>query len=314
MTTRTSWAVVDRAADVGALLGAARLAGDGAIALAIGERRLADEVAARSGCETRWMGPPGDVLGPAEHASHIAELVRGTRSVVVLPSSSRHRLLTGLLAGHLGTTAMTDVTSLSCRQDVLEVTHAHYGGGAVRSEEVLSPLVVVSIVTAAFSGDDLAPAPTAAGIVVEAAAPPAASALRLVTRRSEPSSCGRLTAARAVVGAGRGLAKADNLALLERLAGALRAELACTRPVAEELHWLPRDRYLGVSGLQLAPELYVAVGISGQPQHMVGVERTKVVVAINNDRSAPVFAKSDFGVVGDLTEVLPALVAALEER
>ncbi|HEX7661681.1 MAG TPA: FAD-binding protein, partial [Pseudonocardiaceae bacterium] len=92
---------------------------------------------------------------------------------------------------------------------------------------------------------------------------------------------------------------------------ALGAELACSRPVAEGLGWLPTERYVGVSGATIRPDLYLAVGISGQVQHMAGVNHAKVIVAINRDKNAPVFAQADLGVVADLYDVLPALTKAL---
>ncbi len=309
----TAWVVVDATGDAPSLLGAARLAGATPVALVIAERDVAEGVASLGVAETRWLGPPGDALGLAEYASPIAELAAADApSIVLLPSSPRHRLLTGLVAGHLGTSALTDVTALVSDEGVLTVTRPHYGGAAVRTEQVLSAVAVVAVVPGAFSTDAL-PSPVATE-VVEATGLPPESPVHLVARRSEASASGRLATARTVVGAGRGVSKADNLELLEQLAHALGGEIACTRPVAEELHWLPRDRYLGVSGLQLAPELYVAVGVSGQVQHMIGVEGAKMIVAINNDKAAPVFAQADYGVVGDLTDVLPALVAALHSR
>ena len=115
-----------------------------------------------------------------------------------------------------------------------------------------------------------------------------------------------------VVGAGRGVGSRDDLGVVEELAQALGGQMACTRPLAEGLNWMGRDQYLGVSGLSIAPDLYVAVGVSGQMQHMVGVDQARVIVAINNDKAAPVFAESDYGIVGDLHQVVPALVDALK--
>ena len=120
-----------------------------------------------------------------------------------------------------------------------------------------------------------------------------------------------LAAARRIVSAGRGFKAQEDLALAEALASALGAEIACSRPLAEGTAWLPEDRYVGVSGMRVAPDVYVAVGISGQVQHTSGMNDTKVVVAVNNDDKAPIFQVADYGIVGDLYEVLPALTAAL---
>ncbi len=91
----------------------------------------------------------------------------------------------------------------------------------------------------------------------------------------------------------------------------LGAELACSRPIAEGVKWLPTERYVGVSGATIKPDLYLAVGISGQIQHMVGVSGAKTIVAINKDKNAPIFGQADLGVIGDLYQVVPALIDAL---
>ena len=121
-----------------------------------------------------------------------------------------------------------------------------------------------------------------------------------------------LTAAKRIVAAGRGFKAKEDLQLAEDLAATLEAEVACSRPLAEGSEWMPRDRYVGISGQQVSPELYVALGISGQIQHTAGMQDSKTVVVINNDEKAPIFAGADYVVVGDLYEVLPALTQALK--
>ena len=116
-----------------------------------------------------------------------------------------------------------------------------------------------------------------------------------------------------MVGIGRGLKAREDVALIEALAEAAGAELACSRPLAEGVDWLAKERYIGISGQHIAPELYFAIGISGQLQHMVGVRGAETIVAINSDKNAPVFAQCDYGVVGDLYQLVPALTAALND-
>ena len=102
--------------------------------------------------------------------------------------------------------------------------------------------------------------------------------------------------------------------MINELAQALNAEVACTRPLAEGLDWLPRERYIGISGANIRPDLYLGVGVSGQVQHMIGMRDSRVVVAINKDKEAPIFAQADYGIVGDLYEIVPALIKAIKER
>ncbi|EMQ3450968.1 FAD-binding protein, partial [Escherichia coli H23] len=92
---------------------------------------------------------------------------------------------------------------------------------------------------------------------------------------------------------------------------AIGAELACSRPVAENEKWMEHERYVGISNLMLKPELYLAVGISGQIQHMVGANASQTIFAINKDKNAPIFQYADYGIVGDAVKILPALTAAL---
>ena len=121
-----------------------------------------------------------------------------------------------------------------------------------------------------------------------------------------------LTKAEVIVSVGRGIKEKDKLPIVEELAKALGAELAASRPVCDD-GWLPMDRQIGSSGQTVAPKLYLAVGISGAIQHIVGMKSSRVVVAINKDERAPIFDLADYGVVGDLFEVVPALTAAVKE-
>ena len=116
-----------------------------------------------------------------------------------------------------------------------------------------------------------------------------------------------LTAADIIVSVGRGIKEADNIPIVQKLADALGAELAASRPICDN-GWLPMERQVGSSGQTVAPKMYVAVGISGAIQHLVGMKGSKTIVAINKDANAPIFEVADYGIVGDLFQVVPALV------
>jgi electron transfer flavoprotein alpha subunit len=121
-----------------------------------------------------------------------------------------------------------------------------------------------------------------------------------------------LTAADIIVSVGRGIKEKDNIPVVEALAQALGAELAASRPICDA-GWLPMDRQVGSSGQTVSPKVYVAVGISGAIQHLVGMKGAKTIVAINKDPEAPIFEVAHYGIVGDLFEVVPALVDAIKK-
>ncbi|HML85302.1 MAG TPA: electron transfer flavoprotein subunit alpha/FixB family protein, partial [Bacteroidales bacterium] len=119
-----------------------------------------------------------------------------------------------------------------------------------------------------------------------------------------------LTEARRIVSGGRGMRGPENWGALEELAKRLGAATACSRPVSDE-GWRPHHEHVGQTGKIVAPELYVALGISGAIQHLAGISGSKVIVAINKDPEAPIFEAADYGIIGDLLQVLPKLIDAL---
>lgn len=121
-----------------------------------------------------------------------------------------------------------------------------------------------------------------------------------------------LKTSRKIVSVGRGINKEEDIGLVEGLANAIGAQLGCSRPIVEDFKWLKLERQVGLTGTTVAPDLYIAVGISGQIQHAVGIKDAKIIVAINNNKNAPIFDIADYGIVGDLYEVVPKLQKALQ--
>jgi type II secretory pathway pseudopilin PulG len=105
--------------------------------------------------------------------------------------------------------------------------------------------------------------------------------------------------------------KPEDLALAHQLADALGGEIGCTRPISEENHWLPEELCIGLSGVQVKPDLYLGLGVSGQIQHVTGIRNAKVIAAVNKDENAPIFGVADFGIVGDLYDAVPKLIEEL---
>lgn len=122
-----------------------------------------------------------------------------------------------------------------------------------------------------------------------------------------------ITKADIIVSIGRGLSKKEDMPIIADLANAIHAELAGSRPVCADYHWLEEDRQVGLSGKKVTPKLYIAIGISGQIQHIAGMRGSKTVIAINKDKNAPIFSECDYGIIGDLYSVVPKLTTALKK-
>ncbi len=143
---------------------------------------------------------------------------------------------------------------------------------------------------------------------------PAPSPVQVVERKARQREARDITEARVVVGAGRGLEAQEDLALVRDLAEVLGGEIGCTRPLAEELHWLPEELCIGLSGAEVKPDLYLGIGVSGQIQHLTGVRGAKVIAAVDKDENAPIFGASDLGIVGNLYDVVPMLIRELGKK
>jgi electron transfer flavoprotein alpha subunit len=134
-----------------------------------------------------------------------------------------------------------------------------------------------------------------------------------VLENSEKGAAGRrLQDAPVIVDVGQGVRSREDLALAEELAGLLNGQVACSRPISSERDWFPE--WLGLSGLKLSPDLCITLGVSGSIQHMIGIRDSKLIVAVNTDENAGIFAQSDYGVQADLYQFVPALIGAIKAR
>jgi len=302
MTVNT-WIVVAGDPAIGTLIATARSLGGELTAAVVGSRQVADTVAAGGVDKVVWFGEPDDA--PVEaYAGAVADAIAAAPAVVLGGMGPSERVLLGAAAAKLRAPVLTGGTGVTVDGEELTVKRTVYGGIAEDTVTVSGPVVLVL---------DGGPVPAGTGTVspIEEVA---ATALPMTVVISKPSEFEHadLGAAARVVGIGRGLKTKDDLVLINSLAGAADAEIACSRPLAEGLDWLGRDRYIGCSGWNLSPEVYFAIGISGQLQHMVGVRGAKTIVAINSDPNAPVFAEADYGLVGDLYQLVPAVIEALK--
>jgi electron transfer flavoprotein alpha subunit len=184
--------------------------------------------------------------------------------------------------------------------------------GKVNADVVLEgpPPHVATFQIGAFRSDAVRKGGSAAVRTAVAAVDPATIRQRPETPFREAKQAVDLTQADRIVSVGRGIKGADHIPLAQQLATALGAELAASRPICDA-GWVPMERQIGSSGQTVAPKLYVALGISGAIQHVVGMKGARTIVAVNKDADAPIFEVADYGIVGDLFEIVPAIIAAL---
>jgi len=241
----------------------------------------------------------------ASYTGAIAALVKEAAPEVVLVEQNRNgRLVAGVVAAVLGTGVQTDIFEIADTDAGIVTKRLSNGGLAVLTEEGKAN-AVVCIGAGIFAAAEEAAAADVK--TIEAAC----AGITLVEKKEKVVQRTNLAAARRVVGVGRGVKDEATLAVMEGFAQAIGAEIGCTRPLAEEEHLLPTARYIGVSGVTIRPELYVAIGLSGQVQHTAGVDQSDFIFAINKDENAPIFKNCDLGIVGDLNTVVPKLMEAL---
>lgn len=304
MNASPSWVLVADDTVAAGLVEVGRTLSTEVVAVVAGRRAVAEAVA-HAVDRVVWLGESADV--PVEaYAPAVADLVAQAAPLAVIGATTPGgRALLGAVAARLQAPVLSGLGSVELADGHVVVTRSILGGVSEHRTGVEGGTAVLAVDARAEVDTTGSPVP-----VEEVATTPLAGA-RVVDVKVKEHAGVHLDAAKVVVSVGRGLKAQADVALVESLADAFGGELACSRPLAEGVDWIAKERYIGISGQHIAPELYVAVGISGQLQHMVGVRDAKVIVAVNSDKAAPIFAQCDYGIVGDLYDVVPALTAAL---
>jgi len=227
-------------------------------------------------------------------------------------ATARGKEMAARLAARLNCGLCSSCTALSFDKDAgsIRLERLAYGGAAIQKVTSSTRPVIVTVPPRSF--EPAQHLDGRQGKTRELPSPPP-SAVRIIEKKPKEKVAKDITEARVIVCAGRGFDKKEDLALARELADALGGELGATRPLTEEVHWLPEDLCIGLSGVQVKPELYVGLGVSGQVQHMTGVRGAKIVCAVNRDENAPIFPLCDFGIVGTLYEVVPKLIEELKK-
>jgi electron transfer flavoprotein alpha subunit len=258
--------------------------------------------------------PQADVVSEA-----LAQIVKQAGvDVILIGSTLRGREVASRLAQKLEAACITDANGLRAENDQLIATRYALGGNTISTEVIRSTgssggdLQVIAVMPQTFEARPLGAGNS--GQVIETALRLAPSPVKTVERRAKLAGSVNVESAEVLVCIGRGVGAQQDLDMIQALADALGGVVCCTRPISHDRHWLPEDQMVGISGKMSSPRLYLGVGVSGQIQHAVGVMGSKVTVAINSDKNAPIFKLADYGVVGDLYQVVPRLTEKLKVR
>ncbi|MBI3149368.1 MAG: electron transfer flavoprotein subunit alpha/FixB family protein [Betaproteobacteria bacterium] len=239
-------------------------------------------------------------------AENVAALILGVArdySHLLFPSTAAGKNVAPRVAALLDVAQISDITKVVSADTFVRPI---YAGNAFATVQSADPIKVITVRGTAFDAAKSGGAAT----VEHLAATPDSGSSRLVSQELTKSSRPELTAARIVVSGGRGMGNGENFKLLEALADKLNAAIGASR-AAVDAGFVPNDYQVGQTGKIVAPELYIAVGISGAIQHLAGMKDSKVIVAINKDAEAPIFQIADYGLVADLFEAVPQLTQQL---
>jgi electron transfer flavoprotein alpha subunit len=304
------WVFSDMESRYPELLAGAATLGDDVTAFVVGAQADAAK-ALHQGAARVVLLPPDESRMVEDYAPTMAQCIKdaGNAGVVLIGATKRGKTVAAKLGVALSAAVVNEASAIKSDDAGLAVTHMVYGGLASGVEKVSSPLAVISVGGGVY--EPLAEDAGRTGEVVAAAFVEPAVRIKRLERRPKQGSSVDLGKARRVVSVGRGLKSEADLKMIRDLAAVLEAEVGCSRPIAEGENWLERERYVGVTGVMLKADVYLALGISGQIQHMVGANGSRTIVAVNKDKNAPIFQYADYGLVGDIYKVVPALTALL---
>lgn len=241
-------------------------------------------------------------------------LVTERKPDVLLIGATRNGLeFAPRLAERLKTGCVTEATRLEtdAEKNYILIDRVSWGGNLVETHVSRSKPQIATVPKGLFSA--LPEDPSRKGEVIKVEPKIKPPSTKLIETKPKPTKGVKLADAQVIVAFGLGVRKKEDMAAVEQLAQAAGGVIGCSRPIAEDLRWLPEEQYIGLSGQKVSPKLYFAFGISGQIQHLTGIRNSRIIVAVNNDPKAPIFEFSDYGIVADLYQVLPALTDAIRQ-
>ncbi len=286
------------------------------IALIIGKKdeNLAKEYVSYGADKVIMVETEIDQYKAEEYTDILKQIIKETKTETILIGSDKNgKELASRLAGVLDAGCVIDATNLYLKDDKITTERVVYSGNAVSVDQFNTTPAIITVPSKVFDANE-PDTSRKAEIISKKITPETAKST--ITNVSETKSDGvSVEDADIIVSCGRGFKNKDDLKFATDLADVLKGKtVGCSRPIAADLKWLPEEHWIGLSGHKVKPQLYIAAGISGQIQHIAGMRDSGVVVAVNKDPEALIFNSADYGIVGDLYNVLPKLTTAIKEK
>lgn len=249
-----------------------------------------------------------------EYADFLANIISEIKSEIIMIGSNKNgKELASRLAGKLNAGCIVDCNNVSLKDKKLTTERVVYSGNAIAVEQFNSTPGIITIPPKVFN--PLPKDDKRKGDITKKKFDVEKSESKILKVQEMKSGDVNVEDAEIIVSCGRGFKNKDDIKLVQELADVLKGRtVGCSRPIAADLKWLSEDHWIGLSGHKVKPKLYIAAGISGQIQHIAGMRDSGIIVAINKDPEALIFKSADYGIVGDLYEVLPKLTNAVKEK
>ncbi|MCK4348943.1 MAG: electron transfer flavoprotein subunit alpha/FixB family protein [Thermoplasmatales archaeon] len=255
-----------------------------------------------------------DSFKAEEYAEILEKIVKETGTEIILIGSNKNgKELASRLAGKLDVGCIIGCTNIYLKDKKLTAERVVYSGNAIAVEQFNSKPGILTVSSKVF--DPLKKDDKRKGDIVKKKIETEKSSSKVLKVQEAKTEGVNVEDAEIIVSCGRGFKSKEDIKLADELADVLKGKtIGCSRPIAADLKWMSEDHWIGLSGHKVKPKLYIATGISGQIQHIAGIRDSGVIVAINKDADALIFKSADYGIVGDLYEVLPKLTAAIKDK
>lgn len=245
------------------------------------------------------------------YSSVLYELCKKYKIDILIVSSTREGKETASrLSAKMDVGCSLECTDVFVEDGRICVTRVVLGGNAVAKEKFIEGKGVIGVAPRTFKAKKFE---GRTGDVIEESVKLPESPVNIVKEEEKETETVSLDASEIIVSCGRGLKNKDDLSMIKDLADAVHGEIGCSRPIAADLKWLPKERWIGLSGVKVKPRIYITCGISGQIQHLAGMRDSDIIIAINKDKEAPIFKAADYGIIGDMYKIIPEITKTLKK-